>query len=830
MIENKELKEKTIIYQKNYLSFYIGKYKEKKVFIKEYNKMKYKNFHSYEFKEQDNKNNIIDSLIIDKVQNEWFFDIIMKYIDVNLLEYLKITEKTLSYEEIRQICIKINKNLLFMKDNNIKFNFEISNLFLPLDIINNETIKLIKNKEIDNSNQNYYNEIYNLGKLLYYLIFQKNLEKENKLILHINLNSIKNDNLKTLISKMLDKTRNISISEYLNNSFFNKKLEYNQKIPKFNIICNDHLKSYYYYCSQCKINICDICIKNHENHKYIPFSEIGLNDKEINEMNKYLIEIRQNLKDLNKIVNTFERILLNIKQKKDNKDIYHDNEENNFKKYYFYNLNVIKDFLKFETDLNIIDYSLEKNEILCLFKKKEKKKDEEKKKEMMEEEIYEKIINENKENDVKEININNDIIQFTSKYKLKQGKNLITFKFNKNLNNISNMFESCNYLMNIDLSNLIFNEITDMSFIFKGCSKLKYLNLSNINTNNITNMKGTFSKCTSIKKLNLSNFNTSNVKDMSEMFDECSSLTNLNLSNFNTKKVQNINKMFCDCHSLKQLDLSNFITNNITDMSKLFLRCRSLISIDLSNFNTSNVKNMNDMFSYCNNLISINISNFNFNNVSNLSKMFNSCISLLSIDLPNFDNNNISDIRNMFSHCQSLISLDLSKFNTEHVQNMNELFFFCKSLKSLDLSSFNTKNVTDMGRMFSNCSSLISLKLSNFDTLNVTNMSQMFSECSSLKSIDLSNFKTQNVIDMDNMFSDCSSLISLDLSNFQTQNVKNMSQMFSKCSSLINLNLLNFIINDDTNIKSMFYNINVNCNIISKNPIILKKDDEKYES
>jgi len=810
-----KITQKQLIYQKNYLSLYIGEYNKKKVFVKEYNKIEYKKFHSYDFNEQNNKENIIDLLIIDKFENNIIFSIIMKYIDVNILDYLKITEKTLTYEEIREIFIKINKILIFIKDNNIKYNFNISNLILPLDIINSETIKLIGNKEIINNNQNYYYEIYNLGKILYFFLFKKNPENENKLFLERNINSITNKNLKNLISQMLDKTRKISISEYLRNSFFNKKLEYNQNIQKFHVKCNKHFKNYYYYCCKCSINICELCINEHIEHKYIPFSQIGLNDNEINKMHIFLDEIKKNLQKLNKIMNEFERILLNLNQNKYNKNIYDNNEENNFKNYYFYNLNLIKNITKFKTDLNIIDYSLEKNGNLIftkfnLFKEKneeikesEKKEKEETKKKMKEEEINVKIINQNYENDIKEIYIDNKINN-SSNYNLKKGKYCITIKFNKNLNNISNMFLSCNFLTYIDLSNLIFNEINDMSFMFNGCSNLKYLNLSNINTKNITKMNGLFYKCFSLKKLNLSSFNTVN--------------------------VENINEMFYDCHSLKQLDLSNFVTNKIIDMDNLFYHCSSLISIDLSNFITSKVEKMKNMFYNCNNLININLSNFKLINVSDLSNMFKSCINLLSIDLPNFDNNNISNISQMFLHCHSLTSLDLSKFNTKNVNQMNGLFAYCKSLISLDLSNFNTKNVTNMGQMFSNCCSLIYLNLSSFDTQNVTNMNNMFSECSSLSTLDLSKFQTQKVKYMGNMFSKCYSLLSLDLSNFQTQNVENMECMFYDCNSLKKLNLLNFNINNLKNMKAMFYNLNVNCEIISNNQVILRKNDEKYEN
>ena len=51
-----------------------------------------------------------------------------------------------------------------------------------------------------------------------------------------------------------------------------------------------------------------------------------------------------------------------------------------------------------------------------------------------------------------------------------------------------------------------------MSQMFEGCSSLNELNLSNFNINNITNIKGMFSNYPSLKELNLSNLNTNTKK------------------------------------------------------------------------------------------------------------------------------------------------------------------------------------------------------------------------------------------------------------------------------------------------------------------------------
>ena len=61
-----------------------------------------------------------------------------------------------------------------------------------------------------------------------------------------------------------------------------------------------------------------------------------------------------------------------------------------------------------------------------------------------------------------------------------------------------------------------------MSDMFNGCSSLKELNLNNFNTDNVTNMSHMFHECLSLKELNLNNFNTNNLTYMHGMFFGCS--------------------------------------------------------------------------------------------------------------------------------------------------------------------------------------------------------------------------------------------------------------------------------------------------------------------
>lgn len=216
-------------------------------------------------------------------------------------------------------------------------------------------------------------------------------------------------------------------------------------------------------------------------------------------------------------------------------------------------------------------------------------------------------------------------------------------------------FEKCSNLEQIEhLNYLNTSEVTDMAYMFNGCNKLGSLDLSNFNTEKVQHMRYMFAGCNLLTSLNLSNFKTANVCNMNSMFRECYQLTSLDLSNFNTEKVKDMNNMFYNCKNLTSLDLSSFNTAEVTDMSNMFEECRNLVSLDLSNFNTAKVENMKNMFDECESLVSLDISHFDTRNVKNMDYMFAYCKNLKTIYNYNFTKGSLETSKNMFNLCESL--------------------------------------------------------------------------------------------------------------------------------------------------------------------------------
>ena len=196
--------------------------------------------------------------------------------------------------------------------------------------------------------------------------------------------------------------------------------------------------------------------------------------------------------------------------------------------------------------------------------------------------------------------------------------------------------------------------LNSTNHMFFKCKNMIELDLSHLNTNNVSNMSGMLEKCTDLKEIDLTNFKTKNVKDMSFMFYEFESLTSLNLSHFNTEKVINMDCMFDRCISLKSLDLSNLDATNVISMVSMFWGCKSLTSLNLTKFRTKKINNM--------------------------LKMFCGCNSLPKLDLSSFITENCITMECMFMECYSLKEINLKSFNTSKVTNMNDMFFRCNSL------------------------------------------------------------------------------------------------------------------------------------------------------
>ena len=158
------------------------------------------------------------------------------------------------------------------------------------------------------------------------------------------------------------------------------------------------------------------------------------------------------------------------------------------------------------------------------------------------------------------------------------------FKTN-NVKYMSYMLYNCTKLINFTISPNIFENtyIKDMRGIFQNCEYIETLDLTNFKTPDVEIMWDMFNGCKELKYLYITNFDTSKVTDMQSMFNGCKSLESLNLNHFNTINVQYMNKMFKDCENLKELHMSQLTSDSLISMYRMFYNCKNLEYLNIFN-------------------------------------------------------------------------------------------------------------------------------------------------------------------------------------------------------------------------------------------------------
>lgn len=88
-----------------------------------------------------------------------------------------------------------------------------------------------------------------------------------------------------------------------------------------------------------------------------------------------------------------------------------------------------------------------------------------------------------------------------------------------NMITMERMFESCNYLTELDASNFTSTNVNNMSRMFGGCSRLITLNVKNLTSVSNGNYTSMFSGCTRVRTLYLNKFDFRNVSNVSDMMN-----------------------------------------------------------------------------------------------------------------------------------------------------------------------------------------------------------------------------------------------------------------------------------------------------------------------
>ena len=342
-----------------------------------------------------------------------------------------------------------------------------------------------------------------------------------------------------------------------------------------------------------------------------------------------------------------------------------------------------------------------------------------------------------------------------------------------------------------DIKHIVINESfktftpTTLSCFFAALSELETITgLEYLNTANVTDMSSLFDHCQKLTSLDLSNFNTAKVKNMELMFSHCSNLKTIYASDkFITAAVTKSENMFSYCGSLSgDIDWSD------KAVDKTYAKIDGGYFRDKAYANRPWVKYADGTLTFrCGYKKTLGENEYELNSGKKLPKWNTHIIKTSKVVFEaSFANARPTSCYAWFQNFGNLKQIEgIENLNTENVKDMSDMFYSCNDLISLDVTHFNTENVTSMSDMFHGCSGLISLDVTHFNTENVTSMSGMFDSCKGLISLYVTNFNTANVKDMSYMFFGCNKLKEIYVSDkFVTDDVISSAYMFMGCISL----------------------------------------------
>lgn len=136
-------------------------------------------------------------------------------------------------------------------------------------------------------------------------------------------------------------------------------------------------------------------------------------------------------------------------------------------------------------------------------------------------------------------------------------------KYIKTITSISYMFNHCEVLKSIDISEFNLKKLSSISYAFNECSFVETINLGDANAI-IKNIDSAFNKCICLKIINAPNIiikiNKHDLFDTFGTFNSCSSLESINIKYIDISDIvpEMIFMLFGDVFSLENVRIKNF--------------------------------------------------------------------------------------------------------------------------------------------------------------------------------------------------------------------------------------------------------------------------------
>ena len=374
------------------------------------------------------------------------------------------------------------------------------------------------------------------------------------------------------------------------------------------------------------------------------------------------------------------------------------------------------------------------------------------------------------------------------------------------------MFDSCFKLQSLDLSMFDTSNVTDFGYMFSGdkvmstlhltdnfvtekakdisgifndCEKLSNINVSNWNVSNVTSTEKAFANNFLLKSLDLSNWDMSNCENSQMMFYSDTALTSIgNTSNWNVSKITTTHSMFEGCSKLQSLNTSKWVFSNLTNADSMFSNCQVLTKLDTSNWGMGKVIYFGFLFNNCYALTSLNVSKWDTSNANNFNAMFNECVNLTNIDVSNWKTSNVTQAVNTFLDCKKLTQVAVQNWDMSNVSQLSGMFAYCSGITSLDISKWNAPKLIEINNTFNGLTKCTSIKIKGMYAPNIDTCINTFLDCTSLSSLDLSGLGMSKATSFNGMFGRMSNITSINLSGWSTSNVTDTTNMFTECRKL----------------------------------------------
>lgn len=355
----------------------------------------------------------------------------------------------------------------------------------------------------------------------------------------------------------------------------------------------------------------------------------------------------------------------------------------------------------------------------------------------------------------------------------------------ENITNAESMFEFCDYLVSLDLTNLSFAKNTSFKNFLKNDESLESLTLPN-------------------------NLDSTTAIDFSSMFENCTSLTTINhIDKLHLDNAINLSRMYFNVRNIYMDDIiSKLIANKATDISYMFASTYTKNPVVFpATFNTSMAQNMKGMFESHRGPL-INLSNFRFDNVEDMSDIFakpgvsdikwpshqnapklitlsgafKGNTNFQKVKAPKITAPRLKDTSFMFSSMNRVTEFDIDDFDTSSVENMQHMFSnnrdYFMPREAVVNFNLNTSHVKDLSYFLYHARTWHPV-VNTFDTRNVTNMASTFEEVWAKPELDLTGWDTSKVTNMSRMFYDSSYIERIYVSDtFVTTNVTASNGIF----------------------------------------------------